>query len=407
MPSMLKGLNLPHIFSSLILFVLALMSKPMLVTLPFVLMLLDYWPLKRWQKTIDEQDKSFSSAGVLICEKVPFVILSVISCIITLWAQNQGGSLASVERLPFFERATNAIISYVAYLEKIFLPVNLAGFYPYEFSLVLWKILISGFILTGITFVVLYYIRKLPFLFVGWFWYLGTLIPVIGLVQVGKQAMADRYTYLPSVGIAVGLAWIIPSFIEIENIRKKILFPVAIALLAVLTILTWKQCGYWQNSIDLWNHVLQTTKDNCLAHNNLAYALIEKGRTEEAIDHYNNAIRIEPNNYDHYNSRGNAYVTLGKHQLAIDDFNKAVALKAETFNKRGIVCATRGQDQSAIENFNKAISLKQDYANAYNNRAFVYLNQGNNEFGCQDAQKACALGACNILIAAKSKELCR
>jgi protein O-mannosyl-transferase len=388
-------------FLSLILFILALMSKPMLVTLPFILMLLDYWPLKRWQ------GKMYSpSINRLIGEKVPFILLTVASSILTFWAQNKGGSLASVEHLPFFERVANAIISYVAYLEKIFWPFNLAAFYPFEFSLVLWKILISGLILTGITFVVLYYIRKLPFLFVGWFWYLGTLVPVIGLAQVGKQAMADRYTYLPSIGIFIMLAWGMSLLFKRENTRQKILFPVAIAILAVLTVLTWKQCGYWRNSIDLWNHVLQTTKDNCMAHNNLAYALIEKGRTEEAIVHYSNAIRIEPNNYDHYTGRGNAYVTLGKHQLAIDDFNKAVSLKAEIFNNKGILCAGLGQYHSAIEYFNKAISLKNDYPIVYNNRSLVYLTQGNYELGCRDAQKACALGVCNILDAAKKKELC-
>jgi len=255
--------KLSRYFICLILFALSLMSKPMLVTLPFVLLLLDYWPLGRWQKAlknegkwcnVDPLEKEISAPvksrshliGRLLWEKAPFIFLTIISSIVTLWAQNKGGAVVSMEYLPFPERVANAIISYVSYLRKTLSPVDLAVFYPYEHSFPLWQILASCFILIGLTIVVIYAVRKWPFLFVGWFWYLGTLIPMIGLVQVGKQALADRYTYLPSIGIAIMLVWGIPLLFPRAGMRKKILFPAGIAYLAILSVFTWQQCGYWK-----------------------------------------------------------------------------------------------------------------------------------------------------------------
>jgi len=400
-------------FLSLILFALALMSKPMLVTLPFVLLLLDYWPLKRWQKAIGEKGKVFNSTGRLVLEKVPFVLLAIVSSIITLWAHNKGGSVASEEFMPLLTRVANAIISYAAYLEKIFWPVDLAVYYPYDYFPLLWKVLLSGFILTGITIVVLYYIRRLPFLFVGWFWYLGTLIPVIGLVQVGTQSMADRYTYMPSIGIAIGLVWGIPSLIKNENIRKKILFPTAIAILSIMAVLTWIQCGYWKNSIKLFSHTLQITEDNYIAHNHLASALLKKRKFEKSLFHYTEAIRINPYYAHAYYNRGNVYYVLGQKQLAAEDFKKAISTMprnsnyASAYNNLGSTYADLDQYQLAIDNYKEAILLKPDYADAYNNLAFIYLNQANKKLCCYNAQKACALGNCKTLESAAGRESCR
>ena len=437
--------RLSKYFLCLVLFALSLMSKPMLVSLPFVLLLLDYWPLGRWTKEISEPIKSRSSViGILLWEKAPFVFLAISSSIVTLWAQNKGLSVASADILPIPERIANAIISYVSYLGKTFWPVDLAVFYPYDFYLPLWQILISSLILIVITVVVLYYIKKLPFLFVGWFWYLVTLIPVIGLVQVGKQAMADRYTYFPSIGIAVTLAWGIPLLFPRKDIRKKILFPIAIVTLSVLTVLTWQQCGYWKNSTTIWNHTLHVTKDNYLAHNNLGLTLFDEGKIEEAIYHYTEALLITPDYFEAYGNRGNAYAKIGQYQQAIDDYTKAIHLKPDraegyctrgtvygklfsqyrqaiedfnkaialnpdytkAYNNRGLSYYSLGQYMLAMEDFNKAIRIQPDYADAYNNRATVYLKQGNNEIGCGDAQKACALGNCQTLAAARSNGYC-
>jgi len=398
---------LPTIFS----FACGLMSKSMVVTLPMVLILLDYWPLGRWQRVISAPVANRCHlSSRLLGEKTPFILLTIASSIVSLLAQNIEGSLSSAENLPFFTRGSNAIISYAAYLKKTLWPVNLAVFYPYEFQLPLWKVLISGFIIVTITVVFVYNIKKLPFSFVGWLWYLGTLVPVIGLVQVGRQAMADRYTYLPSIGIAVILAWGVPLLFKREDIRKKILFPAAMASLAILTLLTWRQCGYWKSSIDLFNHTLQVTKNNYMAHNNLALALSDKGKIEQAMIHYNEAIHLKPDIVLLYNNRGNLYTKLGHYQMAVEDFNKAICFEPDdvyVYNNRGIAYSELGQYQRAIEDFNEAIRLKPDYAKAYNNRALVYFNQKNFFSGCSNARKACALGVCTVLELAKNKGLCR
>jgi protein O-mannosyl-transferase len=429
----------------LILFILSLMSKPILVTLPFVLLLLDYWPLGRWQKALSSPAENRPySAGRLILEKTPFFLLTIASSIVTYWAQNKDSSVTSPGVLPIVTQVANASVSYVAYLEKTFWPFNLAVFYPYEFHLTLGEISTSGFILIIITAVVLYYIKNLPFLFTGWFWYLGTLIPVIGLVQVGRQAMADRYTYLPSIGIAIMLSWSIPLLFPREDIRKKILFPAGIVVLVILSFLTWQQCGYWKNSATLFNHALRMTKDNYIAYNCYGLALFEEGKIEQAIDYYNQAIRISPDYADAFNNKGTAYSKLGRYQRAIEDYNQAIRLKqnsawyyynrglannklglyqraiedynqairitpdyAEAFNNKGTVYGELGRYQLAIESFNKAIALKQDYVEAYSNRGFTYLLQDNNKLGCPDAQKACALRNCKTLEWAKRKGSCR
>ena len=407
----------------------------MLVTLPFVLLLLDYWPLGRWQKAFSPAEVTIAAAKKaqqkkneqskesivkekkifkqltsrsLLWEKIPFILLTFISSILTLWAQNKGGLVIPLENIPFPARVLNAIIAYVAYLGKIFWPADFAIHYPYVFPFPLWGIFFSCLILIGITVFVLINIKKTPFLFVGWFWYLGTLVPVIGLVQVASQAMADRYTYLPSIGIAVMLAWGIEFLFPLNDIRKKVLFPAAIAILFVLSVLTWKQCGYWKNSSTLFSHALQVTDDNYMAHGGLAIALLNEGKTEEAIEQLNQAIRIKQI-YQFYRLRGIAYEKLGQHQQAIEDYNAAISLKphyAEDYYNRGIAYNNLGQYQQAIEDFNRAIQLKQDYADAYNNRGYLYLLHGQTKLGCADAQKACALGNCKTLEWAKGKGYC-
>jgi tetratricopeptide (TPR) repeat protein len=503
-----ENYKLSRYFLCLALFVLSLMSKPMLVTMPFVLLLLDYWPLGRWPKAlnpvnmqtinglpvknegercnIDPLEKEMYAPiksrscliGRLLWEKAPFIFLTIVSSIVTLWAQNKGGAVASMKQISFPLRAANAIIAYVSYLGKTFWPVDLAVFYPYEYSFPFWQILVSFFILTGITIAVIYAIKKLPFLFVGWFWYLGTLVPVIGLVQVGKQAMADRYTYLPSIGIAIMLVWGIPLLFPREDMRKKILFPIGLIYLAIMAILTWQQCGYWKNSITLFSHALQVTKNNYLAHDARGVTYGERGQYQIAIEDfskaiglkpdyadayynrgfaydrigqyqlaiedfskaiglnhnyiksyinrgnvyanlgqyrlaivdYNEAIRLKPDYADAYYNRGFAYDRIGQYQHAIKDYNKAITIKpddSDNYNNRGVAYAKFSQYQRAIADFNNAIKLKKDYTDAYDNRANVYLYHGNKYLGCLDARKACELGNCKTLEAAKGRGYCR
>jgi protein O-mannosyl-transferase len=397
-----------HYFLCLLLFALALLSKSMMVTLPFVLMLLDYWPLhrfpqvltavkekepagdnkktekkkakKRKGESMKEQKLSsspmdrFPEIRSLLWEKIPFIGLIIPMMFVTFWAQSKDKMVIPLDRVPFMDCLGNAIVSYVAYLGKIFCPMHMAVFYPFDYFLPLWKVLISGMILIIITLAVLYYAKKLPFLFVGWFWYLGTLIPVIGLVKVGNHSIADRYTYLPSIGIMIMLLWGIQVLFPGKETFKKILLPIGSVVLVVLGILTWQQCGYWKNSHVLWNHALNVTKDNYLAHNNLAVNLANEGKYEDAIYHYNECNRIKPWLAQPYNNRGNIYYNMG-------------------------------QKQRAIRDYNEAIRLKPDYVNAYYNRGLAYLSQSN-KLGCSDAQKACSLGDCQLLKVAQKEGIC-
>ena len=392
-------------------FVLALMSKPMVVTLPVIMILLDYWPLGRFESQKLEGNLTIVVTRKVLLkslwEKIPFFILSAVFSIITVYAQFN----PSVKhyQFPLGPRFANAPVSFMTYLEKTFMPNHMALFYPFSFQLPTWQVWGAVFLILFISVVIIMSMRRLPYLFTGWFWYAITLLPVIGIIPVGGFSMADRYTYLPLIGITVMLAWGFPSLIKSEDMRKEILFPASMAVLAILTFLTWQQCGYWKNSIDLFNHTLQVTKDNYVAHNNLALALLAEGRTQEAIDHYNKAIRLRPDDINIYSNRGNAYAKLGWRQRAIEDYNEAIHLKPNyvtAYINRGNVYNELGQYQMAIEDFNNAIRLKPDDANPYNNRGIVYFTQGNNKLGCFDAQKACALGNCKTLEIAKAAGLC-
>ncbi|MGD0279842.1 MAG: tetratricopeptide repeat protein [Smithella sp.] len=357
-------------------FACALMSKSIVVTLPVIMLLLDYWPLGRFQLRNAGSGPTAASQGKsllwLLWEKTPFFVLSAVFSIITFLAQQN----PATKYFALSSRIAAAPVSFVTYLGKTLWPADLAVFYPFPDQIPIWQSLGAAFLILVISVAVIIAVKRLPYLFVGWLWYAITLLPVMGFIQVGKQAMADRYAYLPLIGIGIGLAWGVPLLFRRENMRKKILFPLGMFLIFTMSFITWKQCGYWKDSINLFNHALQVTKNNYLAHNNLGLALFAEGKTQEAITHYNKAIRIMPDNMIIYNNRGDAYAKLDWYQHAVEDFSEA-------------------------------IRLKPDYADFYIKRGAVYLNQGNNKLGCCDAQKACELGNCAILDAAKGKGDCR
>jgi len=437
---------LPVLFS----YVLSLMSKPMVLTLPVIMILLDYWPLNRLESRkiatipandmsvfINKEEKKTKSqkkslkknisqvgerqlsetriAGIIplwqIWEKIPFFILSTILVFITLYNPSQQDTSLKVFSLS--SRLANAPVAFVTYLGKTFMPNDMAIFYPFSDQLPAWQVFGATFLIIVISFTVIVMAKRLPCLFVGWMWYAITLLPVIGIIQVSLTApysMADRYHYLPSIGIAVILAWGIPFLIKREVTRKKILLPVSIAALSIMAVLTWQQCGYWRNSASLFSHALQVTKDNYLAHNSLGTELFKNGKIEDAMYHYNEAIRLNPNATDFYNNRGICYFALGQPQSAVEDYNKAVTLNpkyGDAYYNRGVAYVKLGRNHSAFDDFSEAIRLKSDSADAYNNRAIIYLNQGQKEPGCHDAQKACALGNCKLLEATKDKGYCR
>ncbi len=382
-------------------FVGGLLSKPMVVTLPVIMILLDVWPLRRFAS---RKDKVISWQ---LKEKLPFFVLSAVVSIITLYAQYN----PSLRHFPLSYRLVNAPVTVVKYLWEILWPSDLAIFYNLSTHISRWHVVGSVVIIFLISVTVILAIKRFPYFFVGWSWYIIALLPVIGITQIGTHSVHDLYTYLPSVGIVVGLVWGIPLLFRSEETRKKYLLPVGVTAVAVMSILTWRQCGYWQNSITLLNYDLKITHGGiALPHNNIGVALAEQGKTNEAIYHYNEAIRLKPNYADAFNNRGSLYGTLKQYRLAIEDFNKAIALKrdyAKAYYNRGTAYLHLGQYRPALENYNEAIRLKPDDVHAYNNRAIVYLKKGNINLFCEDMQKKCNLKNCDTLEEAKIKEMCQ
>jgi tetratricopeptide (TPR) repeat protein len=274
----------------------------------------------------------------------------------------------------------NAAVSYVLYLKKTFWPVDLAIFYPYQQALPFWQFLGALIILLLISVIAIIYIRKRPFLFVGWFWYLGTLIPVIGLVQVGRQAMADRYTYLPSIGIGIILVWGLISLLPKEKLQKIILLPLTITVIILLSVLTWRQCGYWKNSVTLFNHAINVTTDNYLAYNYVGLALAAQGKYSEAETKYKSALEINPYYELAHANLGIALTSQGKNKEAIDHYLAVLEMKKDddvAYANLGVALAAEGKNDEAIIEYRKALQINPDNDNAHYNLAnlFARLNK--------------------------------
>jgi len=286
-------------------FTLGLMSKSMLVTLPFVLLLLDYWPLRRLKfeqerggnETSEKNTARRSEVFRLVLEKIPLFLLSVVFSIINFIAATKSLQAFSV---PLKERIIHSLITYLAYLQKMFWPSKLSSFYPYpENDLSVTQGIFCGMVLVGITFISIKLIRKAPYFAVGWFWYLGTLVPVIGIfVQISWAAMADRYAYISLIGIFVIIAWGVPELLKEWHYRKNVLKASAGILILTLMPITWLQVSHWKSSITVFKHAIKVTDKKypgfSVVHNNLGIALVAEGKNEEAISHYKMAIKLKP-----------------------------------------------------------------------------------------------------------------
>lgn len=330
-------LNYSAVFFS---FFFGLLSKPMVVTLPLILLLMDYWPLKRFAAA---DLKYFRKFIPLLVEKIPLICLSVGSCVITYIAQMRGGSMSYLEALSLKYRLINALISYMKYLGKIFYPVDLAFFYPHpgtNYS--------SGFLIVSITLIAIVSMitilnsRKRGFLASGWLWYLITLIPVIGIIQVGRQAMADRYAYIPSIGIIFAAVWFFSELRDNPNLKRH-LTGAAIIIVLALSFLSWHQLDSWRNSSNLFSHAVAVDRNNYLALNYLGQEYLIEGQFDKALDFCSRAAAVKP------------------------DF-------ADTYNTIGLVCLMRDKNTEAMENFQKAIRLNPNYGQAYFNLAKVFIN---------------------------------
>lgn len=417
----------------LLFFSLGLMAKPMVVTLPFVLLLLDYWPLRRFKgeqlsREIQTKpvkpavsDKGKGKSGKkkaatkgearrerttdslpprqlvrsLFLEKIPLFLLTILSSVITYRVQQKGGAVKSVLVFPLISRTWNAFISYAAYIEKTVWPHNLAIFYPYQKQWASWQVLTSALFFFVATIVILWAARRFRYLFVGWFWYVGTLVPVIGLVQVGSQAMADRYTYVPLIGLFIMMAWGIPELLKRWRYREPALIASSTMALLFCFVLTWTQAGYWRDNLTLFTHAVSVTNDNYMAYYMRGTAYSALGNKKQAIADYDKAINFNPALEGAYNNRGNTYSALGDYDRAIADYDRAIAIDpnfAEAYDNRGEAYAFLGNQERAVMDYDKAIEIDPKIAFPYRNRAISYDKLGDKRRAYEDLCAAASLG---------------
>ncbi|MRR17061.1 MAG: tetratricopeptide repeat protein [Deltaproteobacteria bacterium] len=400
----------------LIAFLLGLMSKPMLVTLPFVMLLMDYWPLARISFPFSG-NKAAKSAGIsnktsigrLIGEKVPLFLLVIPISFVTFFAEGKFGALPTLESFPLNVRIGNAIISYVRYIGKTLLPDNLSIYYPHPGLWPVWQVIIAAGILVLFTLWVLRKSGRYPYLIVGWLWYLGTLVPVIGLIQVGPSAIADRYTYIPIIGLFIMLAWGIPDKVSRLPQAKTFLGIGAILLIAVFSFLSWQRCQLWGDNFLLWDDVLKKydlsginrTKENqrnAFAYNFRGMGHAEHGRYRQAIDDYNTALKISGNFGDALNNRANAYAATGQNDLALADYAKLISINpkyADAYFNRGNLYLSLGAFDKAVYDFTEALKIDSTMADAFNNRGVAYRMQGQYEKAFADFTSALSINRKN------------
>ena len=355
---------------ALLFFALGLMSKPMLVTLPFVMLLLDWWPLGRMSRVEGREPR----VRRLVVEKIPFFLLSAASCVITYIAQQKGGAVVSLMRISLAGRIENAFVSYARYLGKTVWPSPLVVLYPHPIHWNTGLVVFSLLLVVGFSAAVMWFGRKHPYMPVGWFWFVGTLVPVIGLVQVGIQSMADRYTYLPLMGVFLVVVW------GGDEARVKwrlpetlILFPVGMVLLACAWA-TRSQLSYWRDSETLFRYALAVTENNSLAYNNLGICLSEKGQQAEAMGCFQKSLQINSDNADVLCNMGNALAQSGQWDQAADYFHRALKIAPDrpaVLSNLGLVQVSQKQYAEAMTNFEKALQADPDSPSAHNNLATV------------------------------------
>jgi cytochrome c-type biogenesis protein CcmH/NrfG len=385
---------------TLLAYVFGLMSKPMLVTLPFVMLLWDFWPLGRLRLELRlkanitdriPEEASTSAPLRLILEKLPFFAFSVLSSVVTYYAQTHGGSVAGIQSVPLTFRVVNALASYTKYIGNMLWPHNLAAIYPLPPTLTLVQAAISGFILVGVTFVVYRRARMNPFLLMGWLWYLGTLVPVIGLVQVGRQAMADRYTYIPLIGLFIMISWGFPVLTHKWLYRRSVITSVALLALAGSTLCTWIQLTYWRNGVILFRHAIQVVENNYIAHQQLGDELSKLAKYNEAIDHYLTALVAISGDKNLHMNLGVAFFQTGNTEMAIKHYYKALSLKSENdklYYNLGLALGMQGNLNESITYLTKAVTINPKFAEAHYNLGVALVTTGRLDEGIRHFSEA-------------------
>ena len=397
---------------------LGLMAKPVLVTLPLAFLLLDYWPLRRITLGTAKAGNAARPGWKLVLEKLPLFALATVSSIVTSVAQQEGGALSSLERLPFGIRIANALVSYVKYIRKMFWPRDLAIIYPHPMSSPpVWQVMGAVLALVCLSALIIWAARRRPYLAVGWLWYIGTLVPMIGLVQTGAHALADRFTYVPLIGIFIIIAWGVPDLLALGRVERRysrLLPALAGAVTVLLMVCTWIQVGYWRSSVTVFQHAIRVTTNNFTANLNLASALQLGGHPSEAIGYYRQALRIEPDDPDVLNNIGLALADIGKAEEGLKYLYQVLEMKpkdpdannnlgltlcklgrfdeGEAYFKKalqldprnpeihynlGLALGNLGKTDEAMEQYLEAVRLKPNYAKAHNNLGVLYAKQDN------------------------------
>ena len=390
-----------------VMFVFGLMSKPMLVSVPFVLLLLDYWPLNRIQKSSTGSQKSIvsnlsSAVGGLLVEKIPFLVLSAGACVITFVLQKR--ATGAIPPLPWLWRVQNAFASYVIYVWQTLWPTRLAVFYPHpNDTLGIWEVIFAIGFLIAITATAIVFRRERPYLFTGWFWYLVMLVPVIGVVQVGEQGHADRYTYLPHIGLFLLAVWLAAEVAAVRQWRSRFAVATAVVIIVVLACAAFVQTSCWRNSETLWTHALAMTSDNDVAHNNLGYLCVDRDELDKAISHFETALRIRSGKQDpHYNAGSafmqmnlaNALARKGQSDEAIGHYDEAIKLQpyyADAYYNRGSVLFAKGRIDEAVADWERTLQIQPSDANAHTGLGNALLRKGSPRQAIAHYEQALAL----------------
>ena len=365
--------------------ILSLLSKPMAVTLPFVLLLLDYWPLGRFGRSVSKSNVDTHTVMTrlpfsrLLSEKIPLFALVALSCLVTIFAQWKGGAVKPLENFPLETRVANAVVSYVGYMWKMIWPKDLAILYPHPLGFPLWQVAGAIVLLAAITVFVFLAKRKHPCLVTGWLWYIGTLVPVIGFVQVGTQAMADRYTYVPLIGLFVMISYGLPDLRAGHRLRRFIIPACGIFLLWGLVLITRSQLTLWKSDRALFEHTLRVTKNNFVIHNNLGKALVDQGKNDEAMAHFREALWINPKDARVHTNLGVLLAREGNDTEAIFHFTEALRnnpANAEVHNSLGVLLGRQGRNDEAMVHYREALRLDPGNADAHFNLASLLNRQG-------------------------------
>jgi protein O-mannosyl-transferase len=395
-----------------VLYAAGLMSKPMLVSAPIVLLLLDYWPLRRLEQPfLTTEKRKIAQSGNqgdvirrILLEKIPLLILSIGACTVTYILQKRAAG--AIPPLPLLWRVQNAFASYAIYVWKTLWPTHLAVFYPHpNDTLAIWKVISAIVFLLAITASAIVFRKQRPYLFTGWFWYLVMLLPVIGLVQVGEQGYADRYTYLPHIGLFVLAVWLAADVIGVRRSRSRFAVAAAVVItsIAALACAAFVQTSYWRNSHILWTHALAVTSDNDVAHNNLGYLCADRGELDKAISHFESAARIRSGKRDAHYELGSAFVQMnladalarkGQSDEAMVHYEEAIQLQpnyADAYYNRGNVLFAKGRIDEAIADWEKTLQLQPNDADAYTGLGNALLRKGSLREAIANYEKALAL----------------